>query len=481
MVVAAAQCVERDDWVSATDLLERVSRVALGQVRGIGGVNRLSVVGVLSPVGLAPASELAARLGISPAVVETTGIGGNIAQWLVTRAAADIALGRLGTSLIVGAEAMRSVKLDRDRSAVVEARGTFDPVVSDLRPGVSPAETAVGLVLPVHIYAMLESALAHRAGRKPADHRLALGELMAPFTEVAAVHPCAWFPRRRSPAELAEPAADNRLVAEPYTKRLCAFLYVDQAAAVVVTSLAEARRAGVADRAVFVWSGADAADVWFPSARPDLGVSPGIAAAAGATLEAPHVGVAEVGMFDLYSCFPAPVEMACEALGLSWEDPRGLTVTGGLAAFGGPGNNYTTHAIATMVDRLRDSGGLGLVGGLGWYVTKHSYGLYGSMPPPGGFRRGDTSAVQERIDASGLGVVDSPLEEPVWGTVEGSTAIYDAGGVVGAPVIARIDDGRRVVATADGDADLELLRGTSLVGARVRVEGWPLTYHLEET
>ena len=53
--------------------------------------------------------------------------------------------------------------------------------------------------------------------------------------------------------------------------------------------------------------------------------------------------------------------------------------------FGGPGNNYGTHAVASMVGALRaDPGTRGLVTGLGWYATKHSVGVYGTEPPSGG-------------------------------------------------------------------------------------------------
>ncbi len=49
---------------------------------------------------------------------------------------------------------------------------------------------------------------------------------------------------------------------------------------------------------------------------------------------------------------------------------------------GGPGNNYVSHSIATMAERLRaDPGALGLVTGLGWYSTKHAVGVWSTTPP----------------------------------------------------------------------------------------------------
>jgi len=70
---------------------------------------------------------------------------------------------------------------------------------------------------------------------------------------------------------------------------------------------------------------------------------------AGPALDAAGVGIDDVGLIDLYSCFPSAVQIAAASLGLSLDEPGRLTVTGGLPDFGGPGNNYTTHAIACLM------------------------------------------------------------------------------------------------------------------------------------
>jgi acetyl-CoA C-acetyltransferase len=306
VVVAVGQAIERDEVVSPLALAERAAVLALSSAPAVGAhVDRVSLVSPLVPPGRAPASALASRLKLHPKWCETTTVGGNTPQWLVTRAAADIAAGRLAATLIVGGEAMRSAKASRGGSGSPAARPATadrarDPVIGDDRPGVGSRETAVGLILPVHLYAMFESAIAARIGAPDlASHRRTLGALLAPFTEVAARHPFAWFREPRDADDIAAPGPENRVVAEPYTKRMAAFLNVDQGAAVVVCSLEVATRAGVDDQAVFVWSGADCNDVWFPSARPDLAASPGIAEAVGATLDAAGVGVDDVGCFDL--------------------------------------------------------------------------------------------------------------------------------------------------------------------------------------
>jgi acetyl-CoA C-acetyltransferase len=505
VVVTTGQAIERDATTSPVELAVRASEVALEQAGALRSrIGLVSMVNVFSGAGAAPAARIARQLGLSPVRTEVTSIGGNTPQWLVNRAAAWIAAGKAETVLITGAETQRSIRrLNTQRSsgsAGLPLPGREqsnwdddgdelapDPIVGDDRPGAGPAELNAGLVAPVHVYALFESVIAHRTGRSFAEHRSALGELMAPFTEVASKHPFAWFPQARAPAELSEISTDNRLVSEPYPKRMCAMLGVDQGAAVVVTSLETARAAGVADGAVFCWSGAEACDIWFPAARPDPGSSPGIRAAASAALEASRITVDDVTAIDLYSCFPCVVEMAVGALGISEHDERGLTVTGGLPYFGGPGNNYTLHAIATMADRLRERGGIGLVTGLGWYATKHSVGIYGGRPPEHGWQTGDTQVAQRAIDAAAVEVADAAEVAQharrgatvVGATVVGATVVGGRNGKpAAAPVIARLDDGRHLVLAA-GEAELRALAGTNLVGERVLVSGSPPRYHVQ--
>ena len=81
--------------------------------------------------------------------------------------------------------------------------------------------------------------------------------------------------------------------------------------------------------------------------------------------------------FDLYSCFPFPVFAVCDDFGLTADDPRGLTLTGGLPYFGGPGNSYSLHGIAETVAAMRDKpGSFGLVGANGGVMSKYSVGVY---------------------------------------------------------------------------------------------------------
>ena len=483
VVIAAAETSEREQLVTPLDLAERVLAAVLRETPGLASaVDRLEVVGILAAGGHAPAAELATRLGIKPSVTATTTVGGNSPQWLVGRAADDIAAGRAQAVLVAGAEALRSHQARRSSGGPPSAfagDSPPDPVIGDTRPGLSDMEMAAGLFLPAHVYPLFESSIALRATRGIDEHRAALGELMAPFSQVAATRPHAWFPEALSAEAIATPSPDNRVTAEPYTKRMNAVIMVDQAAALAVTSLALARELGAEDRAVFVWSAADACDVWFPSQRPDLASSPAIAAASDTALSAAGIGIDDVARLDLYSCFPSAVEVGASAMGIRLDDARGLTVTGGLPYFGGPGNNYCTHAIAAMTESLRgaDPGTVGLVTGLGWYITKHAVGVYGSSPAPGGYRRGDTSSEQRRIDGSAVPVAGDAGEGAV-ATVDAATVIYYRDGTpTSAPIIATLADGRRIVARAAPE-DLAGLAGRNIAGSTVSVTGSPTTYRL---
>jgi acetyl-CoA C-acetyltransferase len=506
VVIASGESIERGDPVTPIDLMARACEAAFADVPDLRHrIDRLSVVDIMTHTGPAPASELARALGVSPPVCEVTTIGGNSPQWLVNRAAAEITAGRLSVTVIAGAEAIRSSRLRHKLGQPRDNGDTSlapDPAVGDDLPGVGPAESAIGLLAPLHVYPLFESVVAARAGHTADQHRQAIGELFAPFTRVASTNPFAWFPTECTAEDIATPSPGNRIVCEPYTKRMTAFLGSDQGAALVVCSLAAARQAGVADRSVFIWSGSGAVDVRFPASRPDPGKSPAIAAAGRALFEAVNlgagaanglgrIGIDDIEVLDIYSCFPSAVELAAEALGLNLDDGRSLTSTGGLPYFGGPGNNYTTHGIASVTSLLRQVGPgattdqprLGLATGLGWFITKHALGLYGATPPPGGFHLGNTTADQERIDASAM---EMALQVPdmTAATVVAVTVVRDHMGTsTGAPVIARLPDGRHVAASpADDEVIAEVGRGDTpgMVGTAIFVEGEPPRYRLPE-
>ena len=484
VIVGVGQASQRQEVLDAVEMACRAARSAFDDAPGISPhIQRVSMVSIFfSPSGRAPASTAAARLGLTDVACEVSTPGGNSPQWLVNRAAMDITAGRLDTTLILGGEATRSMRAqDPDATflgAVEKARdetGSTDPFVGlSVRGLHSPVEVAAKLNVAAVLYAMFESARAHAAGRSPAEQRAYLAPLYARFSEVAAANPYAWFRTKYSPAEVAEPSADNRLVSEPYTKRMNSFPNVDQGSAILITTLERARAAGLEAQCVFPWSGATAAEP-VPVARPALGEAPAIRVAASATFEAAGVGIDDVAHIDIYSCFPSAVCAAADGIGLTLDDPRGHTTTGGMSFFGGPGNNYSGHGIASMVGRIRGSGELGIVTANGGSLSKHSLGIYGGAPPEGGFVEANTDAEQREIDASAL-----PFTADGSGgaTVDAGTVHYARdGSVARAPIMARLPSGERIIADADPGC-LQELTGRCIVGERVELAGKPVAYRI---
>src|SRR6185437_9370687 len=143
--------------------------------------------------------------------------------------------------------------------------------------------------------------------------------------------------------------------------------------------------------------------------RADLSASPAAVLAVAHALEVAGIGLADLAAMDLYSCFPAPVFNICDGLGIAPDDPRGLTVTGGLPFFGGAGNNYSMHAIAQTVRRLRARrDAVGLVAANGGFLSKYSVGIYSATPRD--FAPFDSKPLQAEVDGWAAPAMDQGFE-----------------------------------------------------------------------
>ncbi|MGK2880222.1 MAG: acetyl-CoA acetyltransferase [Mycobacterium sp.] len=465
-----------EDIVDPIDLASEAARRALQDARATIGhrIDTVATPGILLIPRDNPASRIAEAAGLTPNHRISCPVGGNTPQYLVERLGNRIWRGASDAALIVGAESGASARKITSSDALLEPKpvASRDESLGDARPGLSEAEIRAGLHWPHEVYPIFESAIAARSGRTFDEQRRWLGNLMAPFTVEASRHPeQAWFPRSRSAEELSSVCPTNRMVCEPYPKLLNSIITVDMAAAFVIVAAEVAEELGVPhDRWVFPWSSATCNDVYFPVQRPDLSRSAGIRAAGNAVLAAGALSIDDVRWFDFYSCFPSAVEAAIDAFDLDAADARGFTVTGGLPYHGGPGNNYVSHSIAEMVRRCRsEPDGVGLVSGLGWYITKHSLGLWSATPPPTGWQTPDMVQAQCAIDATALAVA-SPRDASGRARIDGYTVVHDRDqGPSWVPVFARLADGRRVAARND-DAQVAMAMSQEMfVGQQVTV------------
>jgi len=477
VLVGVAQLMQREadlaEALSPLDMLERTGREA-AEAAGAGEpmLRGLDSVGVVGSIGWHPQNAprlLAERLGAQPRREFGTPIGGEAPLCMVNSLARRIAAGEVATALVCGTHNLRTRRRARAQGIELdwELGGSGEPELLGVnRPGSTEAEAAYGLGYPASIYPVFENALRARRGLDLDTHRKRLGALMSRFSEVAAKNPYAWFPTPRGADEIATPSPRNRMIAFPYTKYMNAVMVVDQAAAVLMTSAQAARALGIPEERWVYWCGGAETleERWYPSERPDFSRCQALREAGTSALAEAGIELGDLAHIDFYSCFPVAVEMACEMLGLDEDDPRGFTVTGGLPYAGGPGNNYTLHALAAMAERVRaEPGAKGLVTGNGWYLTKHTATVVSSAP-----REGDDWCAPASSAKAAEEETTTSSTDPAEGraTLETYTVLY---GREGAPergiVLGRTAEGRRFLANTPEDRGLlEAFVATEQVG-----------------
>ncbi|MDP9792978.1 acetyl-CoA C-acetyltransferase [Catenuloplanes nepalensis] len=433
----------------------------------------ISVPGARAPLGRSDnfPRSVAGRIGAAPRRAVLDVGGGQGPQHLVNEFAATIAAGGAEVALLFGSEAISTIekfaRVDDKPDFTEHADGDLEDRGYGLRGMSSRHQAAHGMTDAPTQYSMIENARRARLKLSREEYAAAMGQLFAPFTRVAAANPHAAAPVERSAEELVTVTEANRIIAEPYTRYVVAREKVNQGAAVLIMSVAAARRLGVpVEKWVFLAGHADLRERDLIE-RADLSSSPAAVTAARHALEVAGIGVDDLTTIDLYSCFPAPVFNITDAFGLSPDDPRGLTLTGGLPFFGGAGNNYSMHAIADTVQRARQApGSYGFVGANGGIMSKYSTGVYTTTPRPWAADR--SADLQAEIDAW-----PAPAEARQadgWATIETYTIKHGRDGTRTGIVIGRLEaDGRRFVARGD-DRDtglLELLGAGEPAGARV--------------
>jgi acetyl-CoA C-acetyltransferase len=328
---------------------------------------------------------LAARVGANPARAILTTTGGQTNQQLVGEFASAIAAGESQCAVIVGSEAISTVLALNAKGETPdwseEVAGDFEDQGFGVEDLLEPALFAHGASGAIPLYALAENARRAKLGMGLDEYRLDIGKLFAPFTRVAAANPHAAAPVERTAEELAAVTDRNRIVAEPYPRMTVARDQVNQAAAIIIASAGLARALGVPEAKWVHIHAVTAATELKLSERPDLAANPASLASVDAALARAGKGIDDIAYIDFYSCFAIPVFNQCDHFGLAVDDPRGLTLTGGLPFFGGAGNNYSAHAIAEAVARVRaDRGSFALVGANGGWMSKYATGIYSTTP-----------------------------------------------------------------------------------------------------
>ncbi len=416
-----------------------------------------------------PGRLVAERIGATGARTHRVELG-IPQQSLINEAMTAISSGDVEVAVVVGGEAKRWAR-GRTESGDLRLETAQTGVEPDVvrRPGealLEPVEITNRLWEPVQQYAMIDNALRAAQGLSVARHRAEVSELWARFNRVAGKNPEAAFPEPMDATEIDRPTASNRPLAFPYNKWHSTQWTVDQAAALVLCSAEAATRLGVPDdRWVFPLVGLESSHAVSLLRRQALHAWPAmevLGAAAASRLDAP---LAEAGIMETYSCFPAAVRVQQRSLGL---DQAGTpTITGGMAFAGGPYNNFVLQATVAVVRQVRERpGARGVVTTVSGLLTKPGIGVWTSVPD------GSDPLVADlaREVAAATGVVEvvetlEGYEGPA--TIATYTVTYD--GLVPTGTVALCDtaDGRRaILMSTEGDLAGHALTA-DLIGAKV--------------
>lgn len=456
--------------LDAFGLMLAATRRAGADCGNIDALARIDLV--LVPKGIwryrDPGRAVAGKVG-SPDVRSVIAEVGILQQTLFSRAAVAITAGDADVVLVAGTEAKARDALaarggitldDRDPSTGEPDELLLVPVEEIL----SRAEIERDLATPVHQYALIESAIAHAAGRSPVEQHARVAELWARFATVAAANEEAWDRTGYDADAIGSPGPGNRMLATPYTKRLCSQWNVDQAGAVLLMAAETAIALGVPrDRWVFAHAAAESNHMVTLPRRAELHRWPAFEAVAGA-LGLTGPGAVRPDVMELYSCFPAAVQVQAEVLGLPLDAP--MTVTGGMTFGGGPLNNAVVQGLVALTRRLRAApGDVGLVTSVSGLLTKPGASLWSTATPDGGFRALDVT------DEARATTGEVPLLPDATGpaTVVGCTVLHQDGGPDRAVAIVDVDGGRTIAICRDAAVTGDMV-STDWVGRRVTVE-----------
>ncbi len=462
VLISSGQVVEREP--TANSPMQLAGLAAQNAINNAGGnnltasIDTIAVTRLFSDMGPLwpcpwgrsnnPPESVARIIGATPSSRIYSQAGGNEPQAMLIELAADIAAGKRHMVLLAGAEANKNQRYAQRNETPLDWSESFDEELDDRGFGDSVAteqEINNGLNNVLYYYALIEQAQRHKAETTVEQHQAKMAALLASLSKVAATNPFAQFPGAQTTKDILSAAPLNNL----YTKRMIAQDSVNQGAALLMCSLAKAKELGVADENIVYLHGmAKGADVAV-SQRPDPAMSPVANRVVDHALSIANVSVDDIDLIDIYSCFPCAVTAITDHLGLPTDGSKPLSLTGGLPYFGGPGNNYSMHALAEAVMQLRQQPqSYAMVTSNGGVLSKHATGIFSRRP----------SAVNWATTNTAINTDDLAIQEiaeaPSSGRILSYTVYPDHKGNLHVIVLAATDNKQHFIATTSNDDSL---------------------------
>ncbi|KAJ5753601.1 uncharacterized protein N7511_007754 [Penicillium nucicola] len=410
---------------------------------------------------------LSENLGVKPSFKAYSDLKGSAPVQLIDDTARMIAKGDIEVGVVVGGEAMASLKTFIKTNSYPppwtrpKTNDVYYANNVDMLSGIGEVHK-VGV--PMHVYAMYENARRAHKGQTPVSNLQESASLYGTYARIASKHPASWnFDKPPETAEtIGRITKRNRMICFPYPLLMNAFNDVNIAGACILTSTDLAGRMGISrDKWIFPLGGGrgnDTEDFWN---RSNYHSSPAIATALEECLSSSGLRKEDIDLFDFYSCFPIVPKLACDHLGIPYSNPpKPITLLGGLTSFGGAGANYSMHAVAEMVRRLRKLQGRhepshGLILANGGVLTTENAICLSTQPDKSHtpYPLEDKTPMQVVVSPISLGTVE---EEAV---VETYTVEYDRHNrpLIGHVVCRLKSNGARVIANHADATTLEQL------------------------
>src|SRR3979411_27027 len=290
-------------------LLEQALKRAEADSGGklLGEIQSLDIVNFLSWRYRDPEIQLSNRLGIKPKHAYYGPVGGESPIRYLHEAAQRIARGESSVAAVCGAEA-QSTATKAERAGIDLPWTPFAHDVPEPKRGAAfqkPMAVKLGVFRPITVYPFYEAATSAHWGQTPREAMAESGDLWSTYSNVASENPNAWLKRSFSPEGRSKSTPNNRLIAWPYTKLMVANPTVNMGAAVLLTSLAKARAAGISeDRLVHVWGGASAEEPRDYLSRDQFFESHPQNAVLKAIMDLVGGDGRAFDAIELYSCFP---------------------------------------------------------------------------------------------------------------------------------------------------------------------------------
>jgi len=449
-------------------LMGAALRLALADGTGPGGDNllsRLDSLAIVDQISFRHLGNLCERvahaIGASPSInYQSEAPHGDTPIRLLNEAANRIGAGEIRLAAIVGAEALRTgAGLAALAATQNEGRGedkSYNAVRAASKRRDPNYAQAHGLSAPVDVYPIYENACRAAYGQTLAEAQAESGEIWSSMSQVAAANEGAWIRKAVSAEDILTPGPANRPLAFPYTKLTVANSSVNQGAGFLVASLAEAQRRGIPEnRLVYVGMGAAAKEDPSILRRDRYDRSSSMDTAIRRTLELNAMTGADFDHVELYSCFPCVPKMARRVLG--WPLDKPATVFGGLTFGGGPIANYMSHAVVSMVERLRSGEGkTGFLFANGGYATDN-HCIVLSRQPLAAAQFPQDFNYQAEADAARGPVPELDKDYTGAARIESYTVFHDrAGTPARGVVIARTPEEKRTLCHIDA-ADSSML------------------------